>query len=136
MQAPRDPGSVHINLCCVHLFYCLCLKEHIWSGLTTWIHRAVTIKLHKGASHHHLCYVFPCVILGWGFSFIKGLVHFLKKTFADNLIHTMKTRFSPYNGLHWEPNGSRSKWEFQCSLNNGYGSYLDVDILDDIGVSK
>jgi len=49
---------------------------------------------------------------------------------------TMKTRFSPYNGLHWEPNGLQGPNEFQCSLNNGYGSYLDVDILDDIGVSK
>jgi len=27
------------------------------------------------------------------------------KTFQD---------FSPFNKLHWEPNGSRSKWEFQC----------------------
>jgi len=24
--------------------------------------------------------------------------------------------FSPYNGLQWEPNGSKSKWEFQCSF--------------------
>jgi len=24
--------------------------------------------------------------------------------------------FSLYNGLKWEPNGSRSKWEFQCSF--------------------
>jgi len=23
--------------------------------------------------------------------------------------------FSPYNGLQWEPNGSRSKRQFQCS---------------------
>jgi len=22
--------------------------------------------------------------------------------------------FSPFNGLQWEPNGSRYKWEFQC----------------------
>jgi len=22
----------------------------------------------------------------------------------------------PYNALQWEPNGSRSKWEFQCKL--------------------
>jgi len=29
------------------------------------------------------------------------------KTFQD---------FSPYNGLHWGPNSSRSKWEFQCSF--------------------
>jgi len=29
------------------------------------------------------------------------------KTFQD---------FSPYNGLQWGPNGSRSKWEFQCSF--------------------
>jgi len=29
------------------------------------------------------------------------------KTFQD---------FSPYNGLQWVPNGSRSKWEFQCSF--------------------
>jgi len=28
------------------------------------------------------------------------------KTFQD---------FSPYNGLQWEPNSSRSKWEFHCS---------------------
>jgi len=27
--------------------------------------------------------------------------------------------FSPYNGLQWEPNGSRSKWEFQCKLFKG-----------------
>jgi len=26
------------------------------------------------------------------------------------------TGFSPYNGLQWEPNGSRSKWSFQCSF--------------------
>jgi len=24
--------------------------------------------------------------------------------------------FSPYNGLQWEPNGSRSKRKFQCKL--------------------
>jgi len=24
--------------------------------------------------------------------------------------------FSPYKGLQWEPNGSRSKWQFQCSF--------------------
>jgi len=29
------------------------------------------------------------------------------KTFQD---------FSPYNALHWAPNGSRSNWEFQCSF--------------------
>jgi len=29
------------------------------------------------------------------------------KTFQD---------FSPYNGLYWEPNGSRSKRQFQCSF--------------------
>jgi len=29
------------------------------------------------------------------------------KTFQD---------FSPYNGLQWGPNGSRSKLEFQCKL--------------------
>jgi len=25
--------------------------------------------------------------------------------------------FYPYNGLRWEPNGSRSKLKFQCSFN-------------------
>jgi len=29
------------------------------------------------------------------------------KTFQD---------FSAYNRLQWEPKGSRSKWEFQCSF--------------------
>jgi len=32
------------------------------------------------------------------------------KTFQD---------FSPYNGLQWEPNGSRSKRQFQCKLFKG-----------------
>jgi len=48
-----------------------------------------------------------------------------KKTFTDNLLTHMSSKmstsfflevfdenipgFSPYNGLHWEPNGSRSK---------------------------
>jgi len=63
---------------------------------------------------------------------VKGVVHFLKKTFADNLLAPMSSKtsmsfflkfdgflkrflmktfqdFSPYNGLQWEPNGSRSK---------------------------
>jgi len=64
---------------------------------------------------------------------LKGVVHFKKKnkkkTFADNLLTPMSSKmsfsfslqskiqvfdenipgFSPYNGLHWEPNGSRSK---------------------------
>jgi len=57
---------------------------------------------------------------------LKGLVHLKKKqkkTFADNLLTPMSSKksmsfflqskrnegFSPYNGLHWEPNGSRSK---------------------------
>jgi len=32
------------------------------------------------------------------------------KTFQD---------FSPYNGLQWEPSGSRSKIQFQCKLFKG-----------------
>jgi len=51
---------------------------------------------------------------------IKGVVHFFKKTFADNLLTPMSFKklrfliktfqdFSPYNGLQWGPNGSRSK---------------------------
>jgi len=61
---------------------------------------------------------------------IHIVVHFKKKTFADNLLTLMSSKmsmssffsrkeikvfdenipgFSPYNGLHWEPNGSRSK---------------------------
>jgi len=56
----------------------------------------------------------------------KGVVHFLKKTFADNLLTPMLSKLStsfffsrkeiflhinffPYNGLQWEPNGSSSK---------------------------
>jgi len=65
-------------------------------------------------------------------SIFKGVVHFKKKkkTFADNLLTPCHPRspwlsffsqkeiklfdenipgFSPYNGLQWEPNGSRSK---------------------------
>jgi len=40
---------------------------------------------------------------------LKGLVHLKKK--KKNLRFLMKTfqDFSPYNGLHWVPNGSRSK---------------------------
>jgi len=33
------------------------------------------------------------------------------KVFDENI-----PGFSPYKGLHWEPNGSRSKWEFQYSF--------------------
>jgi len=33
------------------------------------------------------------------------------KVFDENI-----PGFSTYNGLHWEPNGSRSKCEFQCSF--------------------
>jgi len=58
---------------------------------------------------------------------LKGVVHFSKKTFADNLLTPMSSKmsmsvekklrflmktfqhFSPYNTLQWEPNGSRSK---------------------------
>jgi len=57
---------------------------------------------------------------------VKGVVQFKKKTFADNLLTTMSSKmsmsfflqlvfvenipgFSPYNGLKWEPKGSRSK---------------------------
>jgi len=38
----------------------------------------------------------------------------------------MKTfqHFSPYNGPQWEPNGSRSKWEFQCKLFKLINSFL------------
>jgi len=72
---------------------------------------------------------------------LKGGVQFKKKqkkTFADNFTHRhviqdvhvflssveKKLRFlmktfqdvSPYNGLHWKPNCSRSKRQFQCSF--------------------
>jgi len=56
----------------------------------------------------------------------------LKKTFADNLLTPMSSKmsmsfflqskrnqssiFSPNNALQWEPNGSRSKRQFQCKL--------------------
>jgi len=33
------------------------------------------------------------------------------KVFVENI-----PRFSPYNGLQWEPNGSRSKRQFHCSF--------------------
>jgi len=33
------------------------------------------------------------------------------KVFDENI-----PGFSPYDGFQWEPNGSRSKWEFQCSF--------------------
>jgi len=36
------------------------------------------------------------------------------KVFDENI-----TGFSPYNGLQWEPNGSRSKRQFQCKLFKG-----------------
>jgi len=56
---------------------------------------------------------------------IKGVVHLKNKkkikTFADNLLNPMSSKismsfflmktfqdFSPFNGLQWEPNGSRS----------------------------
>jgi len=40
-------------------------------------------------------------------SSVEKKLRFLMKTFLD---------FSPYNALHWEPNGSRSKRYFQCKL--------------------
>jgi len=41
-------------------------------------------------------------------------LHFSRKdikVFDENI-----PGFSPFNGLQWETNGSRSKWEFQCSF--------------------
>jgi len=79
----------------------------------------------------NLCYV--CRSATWQ---LKELFTF-KKTFADNLLTPMSSKismsfflqkklrflmktfqdFSPYNRLKWEPNGSRSKRQFQCSFN-------------------
>jgi len=78
---------------------------------------------------------------------IKGVVHLKKKTFADNLLTPMSSflssvekklrfliknipGFSPYNGLQWEPNGSRSKREFQCSF-KGLSVY-SMDYTDNL----
>jgi len=70
---------------------------------------------------------------------VKGVVHFKKKQKLLLIIYSPPCHpryqclsffsrkeikvfdenipwFSPYNWLHWEANGSRSKWEFQCSF--------------------
>jgi len=67
---------------------------------------------------------------------LKGVVHFKKKSFADNVltsphviqdVHFFSRKeikvfdenipgFSPYNGLQWQPNCSRSTRQFQCSF--------------------
>jgi len=39
----------------------------------------------------------------------------LKRNFGFRWKHS-RIFFFPYNGLYWEPNGSRSKREFQCSF--------------------
>jgi len=50
------------------------------------------------------------------------------KTFQD---------FSPYNGLYWKPNGSRSKRQSQCKMNKcffvSFGSFNERNERIDSG---